>query len=155
MNACLNNSFRILKFSFAYLRRSSLRCPQVAMVETWRRRYRKYKKILKIIQKVDWLIVAFSPSCNLLACLVSLHLPVPLLLTCSNRDADGCVDADESAGAGADAGAGGSQRVCRRNLMFFHGARLWHSLQIQSSIGQVGAQAKETFLMWFSVANVR
>lgn len=153
MNACLNNSFLILKFSFAYLRRSSLRCPQVAMVETWRRRYRKYEKILKITQKVDWLKVAFSPSCNLLACLVSLHLPAPRPLTCSNRDADGRVDADESAGAGA----GGSQRVCRRNLMFFHGARLWHSLQIQSGIGQVGAQAqaKETFLMWFSVVNFR
>lgn len=59
---------------------------------------------------------------------MSPELPVQLCVqhTCSNMAAGVCADVDACAGV-LDAGAGvsaASQRVCRRKLMFFHGARL-------------------------------
>jgi len=52
-----------------------------------------------------------------LTCLVSVKLNLNLL-TCSSTGAD--VGAD----VGVDGCAGASQRVCQRNSMFYHAARL-------------------------------
>lgn len=59
---------------------------------------------------------------------MSPHLPAQLCVqhTCSNMAAGVCADVGACAGV-LDASAGvsaASQRVCRRKLMFFHGARL-------------------------------